>query len=341
MDKKSLAELINLVQAGNEAAFNELYGRYHKLVRYIAYGLTKNNADTDEIVQEVFLQVQRSLGDLKEANQFKAWLSRITYSKAKMLFRKNRDHYMSDEFLDLLQNEEEGREDFLPHQYNRRQSDMEVLHQCMMRLKPAYREVLTLFYFSQLSIHEIMEITQLPEGTVKSRLVYAKKYLRMEIEAYEEQSGERLTFRQRGLEAALLSLGASLVKEPKGLMTCVERFRNQPLSIQLLSFALAATIDVGTALGVYDYAHSKPDSSLTMMNPTFPTVYYHDQAITTPRQAYRELLTWADCDVEMRTKSAEEIKAIEPVYSALMKFGEGYAELLQRRNWDKTYEKYR
>ncbi len=341
MERKPLAELIELVQAGNEAAFNELYGRYYKLVRYIAYGLTKSNADTDEIIQEVFLQVQKSLGDLKNANQFKAWLSRITYSKAKMLFRKNRDRYMSDEFLDLLQNEEEGRIDYLPHQYNRHQSDMDVLYQCMQRLKPAYREVLILYYFSQMNIKEIMDLTELPEGTVKSRLLYAKKYLRMEIEAYEEQTGERLSFRAHALEGTLLGLGATLVKEPKVTFPLFHKFKRLPLSIQTISLVLASAIGVGAAIRTYDYFYRKPDSSLTMMTQDFPTIYYYNQRITTPRQAYSVLLEWADCDVEMRNKSTAEIQAIEPVYTALMEFGEGYAELLQRRNWDQYYEKYR
>ncbi len=341
MERKPLAELIKLVQTGDEAAFNELYGRYYKLVRYIAYGLTKSNADTDEIIQEVFLQVQKSLHDLKNPNQFKAWLSRITYSKAKMLFRKNRDHYMSDEYLDILQNEEEGRTDYLPHQFHRHQSDMDVLYQCMQKLKPAYREVLILFYFSQLNIHEIMEITELPEGTVKSRLLYAKKYLRAEIEAYEQQSGERLSFRAHTLEGALLGLGASLVSEPKVGFSLFHKFKRLPMSAQILSLAVVSVIGVGAMIQTFDYFHSEPDSSLTMMTQPFPTVYYRDQRITTARQAYSVLLEWADCDVEMRAKTMEEIKAIEPVYTTLMGFGEGYAELLQRRNWDLIFEKYR
>ena len=148
MKTETLPQLIRKAQNQDEEAFNELYRRYYKLVRYIAFGLTKSNADTDEIVQEVFLQVQRSIKDLKDANLFKAWLSRITYSKAKMLFRKNRDCYMEDKYLDILHGKEEVREEYLPHKQNRHHSDMDVLYQCMQRLKPAYREVLILYYFS-------------------------------------------------------------------------------------------------------------------------------------------------------------------------------------------------
>ena len=341
MKTETLPQLIRKAQNQDEEAFNELYRRYYKLVRYIAFGLTKSNADTDEIVQEVFLQVQRSIKDLKDANLFKAWLSRITYSKAKMLFRKNRDCYMEDKYLDILHGKEEVREEYLPHKQNRHHSDMDVLYQCMQRLKPAYREVLILYYFSQMNIKEIMNLTELPEGTVKSRLLYAKKYLRMEIEAYEEQSGERLSFRAHTLEGALLGLGAALIKEPKVTFPLFHKFKRLPLSIQTISLVLASAIGVGAAIRTYDYFYMKPDSSLTMMTQDFPTIYYYNQQITTPRQAYSVLLEWADCDVEMRNKSTAEIQDIEPVYTALMEFGEGYAELLQRRNWDQYYEKYR
>ena len=63
MKNKSLPQLIKQAQNHEEAAFNELYRRYVKLVRYIAFHLTKNNTDTDEVVQEVFIQVQRSIQD--------------------------------------------------------------------------------------------------------------------------------------------------------------------------------------------------------------------------------------------------------------------------------------
>lgn len=343
MKNKTLPQLILQAQNGNEEAFNELYRRYYKLVRYIAFGLAKNNADTDEIVQEVFIQVQQSIKDLKDPNLFKAWLSRITYSKAKMLFRKNRDHYMEDKYLDILQGKEEERKEFLPQAQHRHQSDLSVLYECMQKLKPYYREVLLLYYFSEMNIKEITDLTQLPEGTVKSRLLYAKKYLREEIEQYEKRSGEAITFRGRSLEAALFALGASLIETP----TLLIPFTNLKSSsftwgviVKTAVIVLLGGGVIGGVVALSDNTQQEGDSA-TINQRRFPNIIYQNDEITTPREAYRTLIDFADCDVEMRKKTEDELADIERVYSALMEYGEGYAELLRRRNWDEIFGSYR
>lgn len=344
MKKAKLPELIAKLQLHDEGAFNEIYRRYHKLVRYIAYGLTKNHADTDEVVQEVFLQVQKSINDLKEPAQFKAWLSRITYSKAKMLFRKNKDHYMDDEYLELLQNKEEIREEYCPQQNIRHQSDLTVLYECMGYLKPQYREVLILFFFSQLSIKEIAEITGAPEGTVKSRLLYAKKYLKAEIEKYEEVNDITLSFHGKTLEAALFVFGSSLVKEPALFSVPYLRITIPTSSIlSAVKLSLAAVIGCSTVFGVKAWIDS--DRSITHDTDTskkeFHALEYRQQTISTPREAYRVLIDWADCEVEMKAKSEQEILEILPVYEALVDYQGGYHDLLNRRNWHQLFNKYR
>lgn len=338
MKNKSLPQLIKQAQNHEEAAFNELYRRYVKLVRYIAFHLTKNNADTDEVVQEVFIQVQRSIQDLKDANHFKAWLSRITYSKAKMLFRKNKDYYMAEEYLDVLHNKEESRAEYLPQKHNRHQSDLAVLYTCMERLKPYYREVLLLYYFSELNIKEITELTALPEGTVKSRLLYAKKYLRAEIEHYEQTSGQAITFQGRSLEAALTALGASFINES---IKCIPFTHWQiPNSTWMLAMkgALIGVLGIGVVGGAGMVQQMRQSENKTIR--PFPGVVYQTQNITTAREAYQTLIEFADCDVELREKSAQQLAEIQPVYMTLMSYGEGYAELLKRRNWDQLFEQY-
>lgn len=344
MKTAKLPELIKKLQQQDEEAFNEIYRRYHKLVRYIAYGLTKNHADTDEIVQEVFLQVQKSINDLKDVTQFKAWLSRITYSKAKMLFRKNKDHYMNDEYLDLLQNKEEIREEFCPQKNVRHQSDMNVLYDCMNRLKPHYREVLVLFFFSQLSIKEIAELTDTPEGTVKSRLLYAKKYLKAEIKAYEEANGITLNFRGKTLEAALFALGNSLIKEP-AVFTIPSLRITIPTSTLLLGvkLSLASVFCFSSAFGIkawIDHERNITQDTETQKKEFHP-LEYQRKVISTPREAYSVLIDWADCDVEMRAKSSEEIAEILPVYEALKDYQGGYFDLLERKNWHQLIQKYK
>ena len=81
------AELIQRLNTQDEAAFNELYARYHKLVYYIAYQNTRCEADAEEIKQEVFLKVLRYAGDIKDYSRVKNWRVTITQKECKRLFR--------------------------------------------------------------------------------------------------------------------------------------------------------------------------------------------------------------------------------------------------------------
>lgn len=351
MKKKTLPALVELVQQNNEEAFNELYRRYYKLVRYIAFGMTKSDADTDEIVQEVFIQVQKSIKNLKDPELFKSWLSRITYSKTKMLFRKKKEVTMQDQYLDVLHNQKEIRQEYVPNMKLRHDSDMEVLQQCVYNLKPNFREVLILYYFSQMNIKEIAEVTGDPEGTVKSRLLYAKKYLKIEVEEYAKKTGEHITFHGRSLEAALSLCGLSLIE---GAHKPILSFNHItiPTSTLLMTakLSLASVLAFGGAYTFYDYNNRNNQKNIlnqvppnTEQNKTtkeFIPVEYQGTLITTPREAYKALITWADCEVEMRDKTKEELKEANKLYQSLMQFGEGYAQLLERRNWDIAFESY-
>ena len=213
MEKMKLKKLIYLVRKNDEDAFQELYRRYHRLVFYVAYQVTKNHADAEEVVQETFVQVTRSIDSLKDPEQFKSWVGRIAYTKAITMLRKNRDQQLSDQQLEMLSNKTELRWDYCPDEKSHHDADMRVLHECMAKLKLPYREVLTLYYFAQLNIKEIADLTQYPEGTVKSRLLYGKKYLREEIELYEQQNQIKLDFHATSLEAVLEGYDSDVAKE--------------------------------------------------------------------------------------------------------------------------------
>ena len=74
-------ELVLMLQNNDEEAFNLLYHRYVKLVYYIAYRICKNDADSQDIVQDTFLQVKRMIHNLKNPSLFKFWLNQIAISK--------------------------------------------------------------------------------------------------------------------------------------------------------------------------------------------------------------------------------------------------------------------
>lgn len=345
MEKMELKKLIRLVQKNDEEAFQELYRRYHRLVFYVAYQVTKNHADAEEIVQEAFVQVTRSIDSLKDPEQFKSWIGRIAYTKAITMLRKNRDQQMSDQQLELLSNKTESRRDYCPDEKNRHDVDMVVLHECMTKLKLPYREVLTLYYFAQLNIKEIADLTEYPEGTVKSRLLYGKKYLKEEIEQYEQRNQIKLDFHATTLEAMLASAALSLTVEPAGSVWFGSKHIQTAASIGKAAGAILLTS--GLLYGGYailqDRDSMEPNASsheeaYEEAHIDFPMLHYDDRIVYTPREAYMLIMEQAHCEVEIELLNEEQLAQIEQIYLALDQYGGVYRDLLYTLEWDQLYK---
>lgn len=346
MKSISSRELVEKVKQHDEEAFHVLFQQYHRLVHYIAFQLTKNEADADDIVQETFLQVQASIHNLKDPNLLKAWIGRIAHSKSITLLRKKKDQQMSDKQSDYLSNQMEVRQEFCPNEQNHHTTDMEVLHHCISQLKLPYREVLILYYFVQLSIKEICELLQLPEGTVKSRLLYGKKNLKEKIDLYERVNDVKVTFHETALESMLLTAGSAMViTSPKPAML---HFKNItiPTSTLLMSMKIIAvtTLVTGATVGGYrtyqSWNQKQSETPAIVSNEKqvhkFPEVFFEGRRIETAKEAYEILLIKAHCEAELEEMDAKQLEEISMLYETLQAYGGVYPQLITTYGWDHT-----
>lgn len=319
---KSDARLVSEIQNGNEGAFDELYQRYHKLVFFIAYQLTKCEADAEEVKQEVFIKVLRHIHEIKEAKRFKYWLTAITHNECKHLFRAHREKEMTGAQMDQLYDQMEYRRDFLPELNARYTSDMEVLKACLLRLNEEQREVITLKYFAQLSIGEIAELLQVPNGTIKSRLAYAKKLLKSDVESYCREHDITLSFHMESLGAVCALL---LAKEHVEVLKYPLFIYRYPILAKVM-LVLALTLGGGS---MYAFLHaSDQDGEVKTMGETEPF---------DAKEAYGILKHWAHCEVELAAKSESEKAQMRPLYERLKKQGNYYYILLEQY-WNGAFE---
>jgi RNA polymerase sigma-70 factor (ECF subfamily) len=80
-------ELIERLKQGDEAAFRALVERYQDLVYNTALGVVQNESDAEDVAQEVFIQVYRSIGSFKSEAKLSTWIYRITTTRALDLLR--------------------------------------------------------------------------------------------------------------------------------------------------------------------------------------------------------------------------------------------------------------
>lgn len=323
MKKLSDCELIQMLNAQNEQAFNELYDRYHKLVYYVAYQLTRCEADAEEIKQEVFLKVLRYAGDIKDMSRFKYWLITITHNECKRLFRSNKDKAMDDNKLNQLYVQTESRREFLPEENIHYQEDMAVLMTCMLRLSDEQREVISLKYFAQLTIGEIAQLLNIPNGTVKSRLANAKKLLKADVEEYCRSNDIRLTFRVEQLSA--LCAMWLLNEGHKQFFKLPFFFRNRFSNFFHTTFVLKAGIIISaSACALF--------GSIIVKDHFFDSNYqtYEKDAAFDAKDAYRILKQWAHCEKELSEKSEAEKAEMRSLYEQMKQQGNLYYILLER-----------
>src|SRR4030095_5817145 len=172
--------LISECIAGNEAAIEMLVRQYETNVFRLALSIVGDQAEANEITQETFIAVLRSLRsyqDYKDRKSFKAWIYTITLNHSRSHLRKRKT-------LERLRNtltsifRVETQKQISPEETVIQNDKEAEIWKSLNQLDEPFRIVLVLRYFHELSITEISEILSVNEGTIHSRLHGAREKLR-------------------------------------------------------------------------------------------------------------------------------------------------------------------
>jgi RNA polymerase sigma-70 factor (ECF subfamily) len=165
-------------RAGDPAAWDLLFRRYQLPLYVYVFELVHDEQASLDIVQETFINAVRHISGLREDSKFGSWLFGIAHQKCVQRWRKKvREENALEEFGAATPEFEPGPDDLLISQEHKKEF-MNLLN----RLPPPQRSVLLLHFMENFSIDQIAEITGTAQGTVKSRLHYAKKALRKMME---------------------------------------------------------------------------------------------------------------------------------------------------------------
>lgn len=159
-----------------------IYQDHNRQIYYLCLKLTKNPAEAEDLMQDVWMKVVRYESYLENVDHVKAWLTTITMNTFRDKYRKDvrrSKHVMIQpdqldvSILDLIAS------DTLPIEDQLERADVsEVIKQKLGELDAIYSKTVFYFYVKQLSLVEIAEMMKVSIGTVKSRLFRAKQRLR-------------------------------------------------------------------------------------------------------------------------------------------------------------------
>lgn len=169
-----LDELVLRAQRGDTAAFTQLFRKHRSSVAAIAYRMLGPHADLEDVVQEVFLQVHRSLPDFRGQAKFSTWLHRVAVNVVLMTRRRARSRptYASEEAA-----RHEPADVATPDQDVARHRRVVAFQALLEKLSDKKRTVFVLHELEGMPPDEIAQIVECPVLTVRTRLFYARKEL--------------------------------------------------------------------------------------------------------------------------------------------------------------------
>lgn len=167
--------LLRRAGAGDAAAFREIFLRHRGDVSRLVYRMLSAPSDLEDVVQEVFVQVFRSLKDFRGQSKFSTWLHRVTVNVVLMHRRsaKSRPVLTEEAPSDVVADERQ----LLPDEDAERAERMRAFQRLLARLPDKKRVVFVLHELEGLAPAEIAEIVGAPILTVRTRLFYARREL--------------------------------------------------------------------------------------------------------------------------------------------------------------------
>lgn len=169
-------QLIEQIKNGNTEAFRNIVNHYRDVVYGLCLRMVSNQMEAEELAQDAFLKVFKSIAGYRGESKFSTWLYRITYNTCISHLRKSKL-----ESVDIKDNHAKS-------DYNSgfsllvKEDNVKLIKKIINRLKPEDKAIIQLFYLEENSIKEIAQVTGFTNANVKVKLHRAKHKMKSMID---------------------------------------------------------------------------------------------------------------------------------------------------------------
>lgn len=223
-----LREVVSQAMNGNEKAIEKIYSMTYAQGFSVAFQMMKHEQDALDVMQESYISAFRNLKNLEQPEKIKSWFNRIVANKCKdLLVKKKRN----PQFFSDMQREDDDREfeesimdenlTFSPEESVDYSETKRLMKQILENLPDEQRLCVLMYYYDELSVGEIAEALECSTNTVKSRLNYARKKIKMDVEELEKKGTKLYSIAPIPFMVWMLRMGESGVAMPVGFASSI------------------------------------------------------------------------------------------------------------------------
>jgi RNA polymerase sigma-70 factor (ECF subfamily) len=181
LDIQDSKQLVLQIQDGSLEALGDLYDRYNRLVFRTALGVTGDPESASDLLQEVFLRLFRFAARIDPDRPLEPWLYRMTANLSYTWVKRRRWAQPIEDVSDWLAGSKKSQ----PTYRAEKNEAWKQVESAIQTLPLPQRSVIVLYYINECSLQEVADILDIPTGTVKSRLHYARRTLKEQMSSRE------------------------------------------------------------------------------------------------------------------------------------------------------------
>ena len=171
-DASDDAQLLARIAGGDRLAMQALFARHRLRVFRFLLRFVRNEANAEDVLAEVFIDVWRQAGTFEGRSSVSTWLLSIARYKALSQVRQRKEAPLDEEYAAGIADETDD-----PEVEMAKKDKSAALRACLEKLSADHREMIDLVYYHEKSVEDVARIVGIPPATVKTRLFYARQKL--------------------------------------------------------------------------------------------------------------------------------------------------------------------